>query len=112
MPRRAAYAYVVGIRSALFRIKRLILYGIGLQTCTSNRSVELFFMHCFFGAEQLRLLSLPQHTTLERPAYTPLAETLRTIRELAKSGFKVIIHPDIPEDLCGSLREFTREGSL
>lgn len=45
----------------------------------------------------------PKQASPERPAYTPLAETPRTIRQLAESGFELVTHPDIPEDLRGSL---------
>lgn len=53
-------------------------------------------------------LSLPRQTTPERPVYTPLIDTPRTIRQITKFDFKLTTHPDIPEALRGSLLKFTR----
>ncbi len=53
----------------------------------------------------------PRETTPEAPEYTPLAETPRTIRQVIATGFELMTHPAIPEDLQKSLHKFTRGAS-
>ena len=55
-------------------------------------------------------LPSPRQTTPETSAYIPLAQTPRTIRQVAETGVELMLHPDIPESLRGSLQKFTRGG--
>ena len=55
-------------------------------------------------------LPAPRQTTPERAAFVPLAETPRTIRQVAETGLELMMHPDISEHLRQSLHKFTRGG--
>ena len=50
----------------------------------------------------------PRQATPEAPEYVPLAETPKTIRQLATTGAELTLRPDIPEELQKALSKFTR----
>ena len=50
----------------------------------------------------------PRQATPEAPEYVPLAETPKTIRQLATTGAELMLRPDIPEELQKALSKFTR----
>jgi hypothetical protein len=52
----------------------------------------------------------PRETTPEAKSFVPLAQTPRTIRQVAESAYELMAHPDIPKDLQNSLQKFTRGG--